>query len=235
MTTVAGAHDALPPPTPATLRDAAVAQHKSNGERSALVLVRTSSEPAAVPSLCSSWRSGSRPSGSRNHRGLCDPHNPGLTSVATPARREPRPRALPATGEDACEGDCRRSCSWRIRGSLGFARPRVLPSCWHRYLPPTARAWLRVSGWGARAARTSADVVAPCGVGQTRRRRWSWRRTFGASCDRSSARGQSGSSAGCTSRPLVGLVRRRGALHGSVLRRGRSRRTRRGPQSPRRA
>ena len=47
--------------------------------------------------------------------------------------------------------------------------------------------------------------------------------------------GQSGNSAGCTSRPLVGLVRRRGALHGSVLRRGRSRRTRRGPQSPRRA
>jgi hypothetical protein len=55
--------------------------------------VRTSSEPAAVQSLCSSWRSGSRPSGSRDHPALCDPHNPGVTSVATPARREPRPRA----------------------------------------------------------------------------------------------------------------------------------------------
>jgi hypothetical protein len=40
MTTVAGAHDALPPSTPAAVRDADVAQHKSNGERSALVFVR---------------------------------------------------------------------------------------------------------------------------------------------------------------------------------------------------
>ena len=89
-------------------------------------------------------------------------------------------------------GQASRCALMANTGSLGFARPRVLPSCWRRYLPPTARAWLPVSGWGARAARTSADIVAPCGVGQTRRRRWPWRRTFGASRDRSSARGSVG-------------------------------------------
>ena len=56
------------------------------------VIVRTSSVRAAAPSLCSSWGSGSRPSGSRDHLGLCDPHNPGAMSFATPARCDPRPR-----------------------------------------------------------------------------------------------------------------------------------------------
>jgi hypothetical protein len=39
MTAVAGAHDAFPPPAPAAVRATAVAQHQSNGGRSALVLV----------------------------------------------------------------------------------------------------------------------------------------------------------------------------------------------------
>ena len=82
-------------------------------------IVRTSSERAAAPSLCSSWGSGSRPSGSRDHLGLCDPHNPGAMSFVTPARCEPRPRGhlrpvrtrvgaiavIPARGDkrDSCE------------------------------------------------------------------------------------------------------------------------------------
>jgi hypothetical protein len=63
-----------------------------------LELVHTSTEPAAVPSLCSPWRSGSRPSGSRDQRALCDSHNPGGTSVATPGRCELHPRAHPQAG-----------------------------------------------------------------------------------------------------------------------------------------
>ena len=106
-----------------------------------------------------------------------------------PAQTAALIRLLAATLQALATSACAQLAN---TGSLGFARPRVLPSCWRRYLPPTARAWLPVSGWGARAARTSADIVAPCGVGQTRRRRWSWRRTFGASRDRSSARGSVG-------------------------------------------
>jgi hypothetical protein len=49
---VAGAHDAVLPPTPAPdssrVRDDAFAHHKSNGEASALVLVRSSSEVQVV-------------------------------------------------------------------------------------------------------------------------------------------------------------------------------------------
>ena len=56
MTAVAGAHHALPPPTPAAVRDAAVAQHKSNGERSALVLVPTSSDAGVDDGGCSARR-----------------------------------------------------------------------------------------------------------------------------------------------------------------------------------
>jgi hypothetical protein len=44
---------------------------RTSGSAALLALVvRTSSEPTAVPGLCSSWRSGSRPSGSRDHPGL---------------------------------------------------------------------------------------------------------------------------------------------------------------------
>ena len=44
--------------------------------RCSLSSAPASSESAAVPSLCSSWRSGSRQSGGRDHRGLWDGHNP---------------------------------------------------------------------------------------------------------------------------------------------------------------
>lgn len=123
------------------------------------------SSPGGLSAACSS------------HEDLLAPHGAPTASI----------RPSPLT-----PGQASRCALMANTGSLGFARPRVLPSCWRRYLPPTARAWLPVSGWGARAARTSADIVAPCGVGQTRRRRWPWRRTFGASRDRSSARGSVG-------------------------------------------
>ena len=42
-------NDALPPPTPATLRDAAVAQHKSNGERSGSLLESRTIDQPALP------------------------------------------------------------------------------------------------------------------------------------------------------------------------------------------
>lgn len=64
-----------------------------------LPIVRTGSELMDVPSLCSSWRSGSRPSGSRDHRELCDRHNSGSTSVVTPATCEPAPVSPPASCE----------------------------------------------------------------------------------------------------------------------------------------
>jgi len=77
--------------------------------------VRTSSERAAAPSLCSSWGSGSRPSGSRDHLGLCDPHNPGAMSFATPARCEPRPRGhLRPVNSWAAPGH--RACCPRVAG-----------------------------------------------------------------------------------------------------------------------
>jgi hypothetical protein len=53
--------------------------------------------------------------------------------------REPAPSDR--TGAEPCRDAL---CSWRIRGLLDHA-PRALPSCWHRHLPPTAFAWLRMS------------------------------------------------------------------------------------------
>jgi hypothetical protein len=41
------------------------------------LVVRSGSEVAAAPSLCSSQGSGSRPSARCDYRRLCDPHNPG--------------------------------------------------------------------------------------------------------------------------------------------------------------
>ena len=68
----------------------------------------------------------------------------------------------------------RRTPGWRIRGPLDRA-PRALPSCLRRHLPPTAFAWLRMSG--SVASDSVADVVqhhraAPEGV--TGRARISW-------------------------------------------------------------
>jgi len=108
-----------------------------------VLVVRTSSERAAAPSLCSSWGSGSRPSGSRDHLGLCDPHNPGAMSFVTPAS-EPRPRGhlrpvrtrvgaiavIPARGEKETQPPLGvASCFARITGSAGSSSgPRPLSS-----------------------------------------------------------------------------------------------------------
>ena len=111
-------------------------------------VVRISGESAGVPSLCSSWRSDSRQWGSRDHRGLCDRHNPGSMFVATPVRCGPRTRAdLPSVrtrasgrspssrlvGTSADEGRwtaARASKSWLVCGagsSVAPCRDRRLP------------------------------------------------------------------------------------------------------------
>jgi hypothetical protein len=60
----------------------------------------------------------------------------------------------------------RGSRSWRIRGLLRRAR-RALPSCWHRHLPPSAFAWVPMSGRSSlrqrrrhRHGRCSAPIAA---------------------------------------------------------------------------
>ena len=96
--------------------------------RDLLEVVRTSSERAAAPSLYGSWGSGSRPSGSRDHLGLCDPHNRGAMFVRDAGEVRAAPERPPAAGEDACRGDCRDPCSWRERG----ADRREVASCFAR-------------------------------------------------------------------------------------------------------
>ena len=111
-------------------------------------LVRTGSEPAAVPSLCSSCRSGSRPSGSRDHRGLCDRHNPGSTSVATPARCEPRPRDhLPSVNSCAPAGPAVPPTA----ATQGRANPR-------RTVLLFAETRARPAGWRTAACRATRRV-----------------------------------------------------------------------------
>jgi hypothetical protein len=64
---------ASPSRTAALLLHASVKQVAAAVGSALFQLVRTSSDPRGAPSLCSAWRSGSRPSGSRDHLGLCDP------------------------------------------------------------------------------------------------------------------------------------------------------------------
>ena len=74
-----------------------------------LLVVRTSTEVAAVASLCSSWRCGRRSSGRGDHGRWCDWHTRGVTPIATPARFEP-------------SVECRRRTSRCRHGPTGYAR-----------------------------------------------------------------------------------------------------------------
>ena len=168
-------------------------------------------------SICStSRRSQSRPPPTRELRRLCGLRHPADLTHAPPASQTSTYKPGPSRTHGSSDA---HNC---LRAGAGICRPRrvrgsLCPVGERALLGPAPTSWPHVV-WGRH------DVGA--GPGDERLER----AAIGVRLV-----GQSGNSAGCTSRPLVGLVRRRGALHGSVLRRGRSRRTRRGPQSPRRA
>jgi hypothetical protein len=96
---------------------------------------RTSSEFAAALSLCGSWRSGRRPSGRGDHRGLCDRHN--RTSIATPTRCEPRPRGLLPSVSRRARAIARRPYSWRRAVAPKPGRRTCIRALgcgeWHRF------------------------------------------------------------------------------------------------------
>jgi hypothetical protein len=97
----------------------------------------TTLEGQLAPSLCSSWRIGSRPLGRGNHLALCDRHRCGSHADRNTSEADPRPKpcgrwaGVPrATAVAAARGDGRAprlvcsgfcfSCSPRTRGLRGF-------------------------------------------------------------------------------------------------------------------